>query len=56
MTNGGAAAVQPNDTLTVHGHKIAVAEALRRGLIRTVSVSGNTTTYALEQNGDKFNQ
>ena len=54
--NGGASPVALTDTLTVHGYTETVQEALRRGLVRVASVSGNTTVYQLQQNPDKFNQ
>ena len=56
ITAAGAAPVTVADTITIHGYVETVGEALRRGLIRTASVSGNTTVFQLEQNPDKFNQ
>lgn len=54
---GGASPVAPTtDTITVHGYVKNIAEAVRRGLIRTVSTSGNNTTYQLQVNPDKLNQ
>ena len=54
---GGGSPVAPaTDTVTVHGYTMNINEAIRRGLIRTSSVSGNTTEYQLQVNPDKFNQ
>lgn len=53
---GGASPVAATDTMTIHGYTMTVSELLRRGLVRVASVSGNTTTYQLMQNGDKVNQ
>ncbi|CAB4150118.1 hypothetical protein UFOVP562_5 [uncultured Caudovirales phage] len=53
---GGASPVVAADTITIHGYREPIGEAIRRGLIRTASVSGNTTVFQLEQNPDKFNQ
>ena len=56
ITAAGASPVVATDTLTVHGYTDTVGEAIRRGLVRTASVSGNTTVFQLQQNPDKFNQ
>lgn len=53
---GGGAAPTLTDTLQVHGYKMPIGEALKRGLVRVASVSGNTTNYQLQVNPDKFNQ
>lgn len=56
ITAAGASPVSAADTLTVHGYTETVGEAIRRGLVRTASVSGNTTVFQLQLNPDKFNQ
>jgi hypothetical protein len=56
ITCAGAAPVVATDTVTIHGYVESVGEAILRGLMRTASVSGNTTIFQLEQNPDKFNQ
>lgn len=45
--NGGSSAVALTDTLTLHGRTYTILEWIRRGVLRTTSVSGNTVTYQL---------
>lgn len=56
ITAAGDAPVVGTDTLTVHGYTKTVSEAIRRGLVRTTSVSGNTSIFQIQTNPDKFNQ
>lgn len=56
ITAEGEAPVAGTDTLTIHGHTETVSEAIKRGLVRTASVSGNTTVFQIQQAPDKFNQ
>lgn len=56
ITAAGASPVVAADIINIHGYSDTVGEAIRRGLMRTASISGNTTVFQLEQNPDKWNQ